>query len=236
MNRESMVYDGKTLVYKPTVGDDIADAVQEAIKIGVNARKYALENGVNFDGVVSFDFNGISVVVGPETTLEQAVEAYHLEETRKFEAYLNSPKDIAASAERERQLEADVLLDAEIDQENIGIEMEFSDANGWFLYVNNNKGCPIVAFAERWAKLMQAEVSKGAKLEDIARTTREAANNGGVSGTMVDTAAIVLGQTWVHGNKLYEVLNKDAQPGNEGDAANKKRDVINPVFLSLDRF
>lgn len=60
----------------------------------------------------------------------------------------------------------------------------------------------IVDFAERWARLMQAEMEVGKNLEDVAKAASSEADFEDISGYMYNTAVLLLTKYWKHGEQL----------------------------------
>ncbi len=117
--------------------------------------------------------------------------------------------------------------------------MQYSDESKWNEFVAKNQssyGAPVVRFAERWANLMEAQMSKGRKLEDIARSTEREADSEGNSGFAYVLAVSTLTQTWIHGDALRRWHNRDTQItqiDNEGEKANASGGVLNPAILNI---
>lgn len=115
-------------------------------------------------------------------------------------------------------------------------EMEISDEAIWENYKSKNQdgyGGGIIAYAERWARLMQVEINEGKKLEDIAETTSHEADIDGISGFMYGAAVHTLANSWKHGEQLRRWHNLDTQLGSEGEEANESGGVLNPALLSI---
>lgn len=115
-------------------------------------------------------------------------------------------------------------------------EMEFSNADAWQLFKEKNSdpyGGAVVTYSERWARLMQLEMSKGKKLEDIATETSHEADLEGITGFMYGCAVSTLAGCWKYGEQLRRWHNLDTQLGTEGEKANKSGGVLNPALLSI---
>jgi hypothetical protein len=114
--------------------------------------------------------------------------------------------------------------------------MQYADKEGWDKFVANNSdiyGSGVIRFAERWANLMEAKISKGAKLEDIAKATSQEADSEGITGFMYGCAVSTLSHAWIHGEALRRWHNLDTQIGNEGERANANGGVLNPAILNI---
>lgn len=93
-----------------------------------------------------------------------------------------------------------------------------------------------VDFAIAWAGLMEAKISRGAKLEDIAKkTSHEADVKFGITGFMYGAAVQSLAHFWIHGEALRKWHNLETQIGNEGEAANKKGGTLNPAVMNIGK-
>jgi len=81
--------------------------------------------------------------------------------------------------------------------------MEFSNKTTWLAVKAANENDPygagILSYAERWARMMQLEMSTGKTLEDIWVRTSHDADLEGMSGASQGAATSLLIWTWVHG-------------------------------------
>ena len=114
--------------------------------------------------------------------------------------------------------------------------MKIIDQAGWDKGLENNQdpyGNRCFTYARDWADLMEAEMAKGAKLEDIAKETSHKADTDGITGFMYGAAVSILSKVWEHGEQLRRWHNLDTQIGNEGEKANKSGGVLNPALLNL---
>ena len=66
----------------------------------------------------------------------------------------------------------------------------------------------VLKFAETWALLMQAEMTNGALLEDIANDTSDKADIEGITGYMYGVAISILCKVWKYGDELRKWHNK----------------------------
>ena len=95
-------------------------------------------------------------------------------------------------------------------------------------------GLAVYSFAEAWARLMQARMSEGAKLEDVAEECCSLADKAyGITGFMYGCAVSTLAHCWVHGEDLRRWHNLTTQIGREGEKANDSGGVLNPAVLSI---
>ena len=96
-----------------------------------------------------------------------------------------------------------------------------------FVEVNSNDGYSyaVVAYMIRWADLMEAEMAKGKKLEDIAEKTSRDADKEGITGFMYGCAVAALAEFWEYGEELRQWHN--SKYGHHGDG------VANPAILTV---
>lgn len=102
--------------------------------------------------------------------------------------------------------------------------LELIDEAGWQTCKDNNQdpyGNAVVTYAERWARLMQIEMAKGKKLEDIAKPMSYEADLEGITGFQYSYAVQVLAKCWKHGKQLRRWHNLETQLENEGEMANE---------------
>lgn len=94
-------------------------------------------------------------------------------------------------------------------------------------------GARIVSYSEHWAYLMEAAISQGRRLEDIALETSREADSDGITGYMYGAAVGALARFWEHGEALRHWSNLRVQIGNEGELANRTGGVLNPALVSI---
>lgn len=153
---------------------------------------------------VGFDFNGQMIVVTPETDPEQAAQAYMDECDRKHQEYLASQEyrdrqEELAKKERERKAKVDAFL---VDGPEA---MTLTDADGWEQAKAANTdpyGGAVMTYAERWARIMEARMNHGERLEDIADECSHLANEEGITGFMFGAAVSTLAHVWKYGREL----------------------------------
>lgn len=121
--------------------------------------------------------------------------------------------------ERERQ-QAKHAKNARIHREKVekklsnAPEIELSNKAGWQKSQSNNRddyGNAILAYAERWARLMQIEMANSRKLEEIASATSHEADLEGITGFMYLCAVSCLSENWKHGEKLRRWHSRKSQ-------------------------
>jgi len=94
-------------------------------------------------------------------------------------------------------------------------------------------GARIYEYALDWANLMEDEIAKGKKLEDVAVECDRKANYDGITGFMYGAAVSILSQAWVHGETLRRWHNLKIQIGTEGEKANENGGVLNPALMNF---
>lgn len=92
----------------------------------------------------------------------------------------------------------------------------------------------IFSYAERWADMMEADMTSGKKLEEIAKETSHTADIEGITGFMYGAAVSILAHCWIHGEALRIWHNLDKQIGNEGEDANRGGGVFNPAVMDIE--
>ena len=108
--------------------------------------------------------------------------------------------------------------------------MEIADEATWQSWKDKNQdsyGGGVIAYAERWARLMQVEINAGKKLEDIADTTSHEADIDGITLLMYGAAVHTLATSWKHGDQLRKWHNK--QYGVSEDTEG----TVNPAIISV---
>lgn len=160
---------------------------------------------------VETEFNGAKFRMTPGMTPEQGYKEFEKEMERKREEYRKSPKyqaDQIAAKQREAKQK---LQEAE---DNKLIKDESLNLDGhkryWTEMVEKNvdKFKSTLQFAERWGKVMQAEMKKQG-LEhltpEMVKETRLRADIYGMSGTTAALARNLLVMSWKHGEELAKI-------------------------------
>jgi hypothetical protein len=114
--------------------------------------------------------------------------------------------------------------------------LEIADDAAWQEWNKNNRdayGGGVIAYAERWGRLMQSEMAAGKLLEEIADPTSHEADTDGITGFMYGAAVSVLASCWEHGEQLRRWHNLKTQIGSEGESANESGGVLNPAMFSI---
>lgn len=184
---------------------------------------------------ITIDFNGTPITATGTEDPEALRAEWSAEMDRKAEAYYNSEeyKALEAAAEahatvREATLNAMLATAPE--------KMTLANPKRWGEYVAANTdgyGRGILAFAELWARFMEARMNAGASLADCARETSSLADVDGITGFMYGAAVHILAQCWIHGDALRRWHNLDTQIGTEGERANETGGTLNPALLSI---
>ena len=112
-----------------------------------------------------------------------------------------------------------------------GMEAEYKQG------LANNRdpyGNRVFTYADDWAKLMEAHIDAGIKLEDCADRDSHDADTDGITGYMYGAAVSVLAHCWLHGEELRRWHNLKTQIGKEGEKANESGGVLNPALLHIN--
>jgi hypothetical protein len=214
----------KSQKYESIPGNHISESCREAVAI-------AKRDNCN----VAFDFNEIPLVAAPSSDPAELERAYSRECDRRHEAYIASPEykqrqDEQARKERERADKLNAILRGAPEA------MTLKDADGWAKANAANRdgyGGAVMSYAERWARVMEARIARGEKLEDIADDSSHLADTEGITGFMYGAAVSTLAAVWVHGESLRRWHNLKTQLRNEGEKANQSGGVLNPAMLTI---
>lgn len=211
-------------IFRPILGDDVRDTAQRMV---LRAQHHQRR--------VTAQFNGILLTAHPDATPDAIVQEYHVEANRCREAFLNSPEYLqqqreAAEARQLHAMQLQAALAAAPPQ------MTLRDTDGWQKWVAANAdayGSGMLGFAERWARLMEAQMAHGETLDACAQTSSREADSEGITGYMYGVAVRVLAEVWIHGEPLRRWHNLATQMGDEGEAANAQDGVLNPALLNI---
>lgn len=199
------------------------------------------------DTDVSFEFNGINVVISRGTDPALIYRDYvnsHLMGWKTIGPdcdYQYSSKILFEMAEKTKIREERHRLEEEeykakskektarlqglID----GIEFAISDSGTWEEYKAKNKddyGKAILRFAENWAKVMQRYMAYGELISDCADKASNEADVEGISGAMYGAAVKVLSQVWANGDILRTWHNNKYKHSGDG--------VVNPAIMTVN--
>lgn len=89
-------------------------------------------------------------------------------------------------------------------------KMELDDRERWEYYSSTRSDQfdkEVIAFAERWARLMQYIMNLGKDLEKIWEPTSKLANLDGLKDYQVNDAAKLLVLVWRYGSELFNFRN-----------------------------
>lgn len=223
----------------------IAAAIGYAGQIG-HHEEWVKQKG----GLVKFEFNGVTVSV----RMDSDPELIYRDWSRGLSGYIDKnvgpyPNPVLTDEEKEndarieaeneqcrqqRQSEYQAQADAKRNATEAKLadapEMEIADEAAWQSWKDNNQdgyGGGVIAYAERWARLMQVEINAGKKLKDIADTTSHEADIDGIAGFMYGAAVHTLATSWKHGDQLRKWHNK--QYGVSEDTEG----TVNPAILTV---
>lgn len=214
----------KTIKYDTMPGYHIDTVCKEAVKM-------ASSENCN----VEFTFNDQVIIATPKSEPKSLSKFYSDECQRRSDEYRASPEYKARQEEYARkELERkekvqSILADAPE-------KMTLKDEDGWKKACGANKdeyGGAVMTYAERWARMMEAAISKGDKIKDVAKEYSHLADEEGITGFMYGCAVHILSQVWVRGEELRRCHNLKVQIGGEGEKANKNGGVLNTACLSL---
>lgn len=205
-------------------GSHITDACEAAVRMALDGHC-----------PVEFDFNGISICAMPGSNPSDLVEGYEKECDRRHQEYIASPEykerqEAAAKKERERKASLAAALVGAPER------MTLLDPEGWKKACDANQdpyGAAVMTYAERWARMMEAGMANGKRIEDIAEDYSHLADEEGISGFMYGCAVRVLSSVWIHGEALRLWHNLKHQLRHEGEKANENGGVLNPACLVM---
>lgn len=234
----------KTYRIEALGGDEITSTIEKAI--GIAAIR---------DFEVQFNFNDVEVcargdsnadllyrdwsramagshdgAVGPYPPADLSVEQLARDEEVRI-ANENRLTESRQNYQREQDAKA-----AQCDAEIGSIPIDLADAAEWQKCKDANQdgyGGACVSFAERWARLMQVRMARGATVAEVAKQASSDADVEGITGFMYGCAVSMLSACWVHGDALRRWHNIDTQIGTEGERANEDGGVLNPALLNI---
>ncbi len=236
----------KEIVFEVGAGAHIRNTIVEAIALS------AEEDGC----LITFDFNEVRVSVRKDSSPDLIFRDWH----RALHHYIDpnvgpypnlvltdeekeNDNQVEAKNERRRQeLQAEYEAQAKAKRNALEAKlkgappMEESNPDAWEEAMLANRdpyGGAVITYAQRWARLMQVEISNGKTLEEVASATSHEADLEGITGFMFGAAVTMLARCWKHGEQLRRWHNLDTQIGNEGELANENGGVLNPALLSI---
>lgn len=218
----------EAITFEAAAGSRIMDCIHEAIRFSKRNGWHDFgENGT----LVSFEFNGITVSVKSNSDprliyrdWSRALSGYIGGNVGPYPALFlteeekeNDARIEAKNEQRRQQQQAEYKARATAKKNATDAKlaeapkMEFSDESAWQQAVDTETyplSRAILEFAERWARLMQAELANGQKLEDIAGATSVEADTEGITGFMYGAAVSTLASTWKYGDQLCKWHNQ----------------------------
>lgn len=163
-------------------------------------------------------------VIGPDYRALTAEEIAHDKVIDKQNAERRAKQE--AEWDEKSRLEKEALAALLI---RAPVQMAVVNLEAWNNYKEKNQdlyGGSIIKYAEIWARLMEADINNGEKLEDCAERCSNQADVFGMSGFGYGAAVKVLTDVWTYGEQLRKWHNKDY--GYEGNG------VVNPAILTID--
>lgn len=196
-------------------GSDIARTIAEAITLSSAGQPFTFEfNDVLVSVLPDSDPELIyrdwrrvlsgyveATAVGPHPKPDLTIE--EMENDRRIEAENKRRRDEVLHQSREERHTKRINVELKL----IGLPpMEVKDEQAWMetqreLIPHSYEGAT-ATFAERWARLMQAEMEVGKNLQDMAEATSSEADFEGITGNMHNTAVLLLTKHWKHGEQL----------------------------------
>ncbi|MDR2901768.1 MAG: hypothetical protein LBU87_01480 [Lactobacillales bacterium] len=183
--------------YEPKLGRDFDYAAKEmiALRDGTGAR-------------IRMSFNDHIVIADAKSTVKSIRKDYYDQIEKARQAYLESPQYLIDQKAVAKEAAKKNVADKDVDQMIAGQKLELSAPVVWEKIVAVNKdfyGAGVVAYADRWGRLMQAEMQerKVKKLTpEIVEATEFKADNLGMSGFSASCGRNFLIRCWVHGEEL----------------------------------
>lgn len=213
-----------TRILEVLAGDHISTACKQACIIATTDQCQ-----------VEFDFNGIKLTASPGITPDILIQAFNTISEERHKAYIESPEykaqqEKAERKAKERQAQCDAYL------ADAPPAMSSPDPVLWEQCKATNQYDPypaaIIAYAERWARIMEARIKKGERLADIAEESSHIADTEGITGFMYGVAVSALSKHWSKGEALRLWHNLNVQRAKEGETANDiDGAVLNPAIM-----
>lgn len=191
--------------------------------------KQACEQAIDEQCNVEFDFNGILITATPGTSPATLEKYYHDESDRRHEEYINSDEYKQRKAEEDRKA-AEQAAKRKAAFANAPSAMTITNQAVWDDFKAKNKdgyGGGILRYAENWARLIEGEIAKGKKLQDVASELSYLADDEGITGFMYGAAVSTLAAVWKYGDALRKWHNKDYGVDEDSDG------VVNPAILTI---
>lgn len=211
------------------------------------------------DATVQFTFNGVKVQVRADSNpkliyrdWDRALAGYIKRIVGPNPAAVLTPAEIAndarikarndrkyAKAQKVYQKKAEARAKA-VEAKLAGApDIEVVDVEKWKkfqkLHTKNTYDARILAYAVRWARLMQLEMAAGKKIKGMAGRTSSEADLEGMSGFSYGCAVSALAEQWKYGDQLRRWHNLRYQIRDEGVEAKKKGGTLNPAVICIVR-
>ena len=221
-------------------GAEFGRTLTEAIAL---SNRFGWQDYGEKGALISFEFNGVTVSVRKDSDPQlvrrdwgRALDGYigkkvgpypKMELTEEDRA--NDARVAAENERKSQQRHTKYVAKEEAKRQRVearlvgATPMEVSDEDAWNLTRKVNKdgyAGAVISYLERWARLMQVELAKGRKLEEVADSTSQDADLEGITGFQYGVAVTILSRVWSHGEELRKWHNLRYQIGNEGEKAN----------------
>lgn len=218
------------------LGNTIETSIIKAKELATEARN------------VSFEFNGVEVIVSRGTYVSHLVRDYsnaHMMEWKtvgpepeysysatilfKMAELTKIREDAQAESER-RYAEKAKEQRTELEDKIGAIEFDCADVEAFTKVKEKNTdeyGAGIVRYAELWARLMQSEIKDGITVAHVAKQASHDADIEGITGFMYGAAVSILSKCWKHGEELRRWHNGEYNHTGDG--------VVNPAVLTIGK-
>ena len=214
----------KTKQMEVYAGNNISSTCGEAVEMAKRERCN-----------VEFEFNGQFILATPESDPIILTKNFTNECERRHAEFIASPECRQQQEECERkQREHESTLNSAL--ADAPAHMTLRDPAGWKQAKEANGdpyGSAVMAYAERWARLMEARMAKGERISDIADDCSHLADSDGITGFMYGCSVAILSKVWQHGEALRLWHNLKTQIRDEGVKANESGAVLNPAIISI---
>lgn len=186
--------------YEPMAGDTIDHAAREMVRLASATGE-----------IVEAKFNDQKITASPGADPARIASDYRAESQRRHEAYLASDaRKEATRRAAEAQVERDRALAAALAESPATITLR--DPAAWKQAVAANPdayGSAAIRYAEKWARIMEGRISRGATVAECAKDASHVADDEGITGHMQGWAGALLARAWVHGEALSRWHDED---------------------------
>jgi len=177
------ISDNGTLLYEPEPGESIGETSEVMVAIA----NESVES-------VTATFNDIELIAHPGDHPQAIASSYSAECDRLYREYVASAED----ANQPDALEDALLLSPE--------HLTLKNEAGWQKSSKANHdryGDAVIAYAERWARLMEGRIARGETVEGCAEAASRMADREDITAFMYDCAESILSRVWIHGEELH---------------------------------